>query len=338
MERDPIHLATRGSKLALAQARSVASTIEDHRRQVELVEISTTGDEVADELVQQLGTTGAFVRSLDQAVLDGEVDGAVHSMKDVPTEQPEELIIAAIPPRASPHDVLVTPRGATIDDLEPGAIVGTGSLRRRAQLIRSRPDLTIEPIRGNVDTRLVKLYASAIEDEIEPVGPNELLERAADRAVETRYDALILAQAGLERSGFAEAVTHQRLEDAVPAPGQGAIAVSSLDTDLAELLNKHLDDPRTRVETTVERRILARIGGGCIAPLGIHAVIQGEHVQTRVQVLDRDGEQAIELTRQLPVDDYLHAADELADELIERGAADLIERARRDAPGPRHRE
>lgn len=338
MERDPIRLATRGSKLALAQARSVATEIESHRREVELVEVSTTGDELADELVQQLGTTGAFVRSLDEAVLDGEVDGAVHSMKDVPTEQPDELIIAAIPQRASPHDVFVTPRGTTMDELEPGATVGTGSLRRRAQLLRNRPDLTVEPIRGNVDTRLVKLYASAIADGIEPVGPDELLERATERTVETSYDALILAKAGLERSGFAQAVTHQQLDDAVPAPGQGAIAVSSLDTDMAAWLNKHLDDPRTRVETTVERRILARIGGGCIAPLGIHALIQGEHVQTRVQVLDRDGKQAIELTRHLPVDDYLHAADELADELVERGAADLVEQARRDAPGPRHRE
>ncbi len=334
MPSSPIRLATRSSALALAQAEDIKSTIEAHHREVELVEVSTTGDEIDDALIQSLGTTGAFVRQLDREVLDGTVDAAVHSMKDVPTDQPEELVTAAIPPRGAPGDVLVAPAGKTLTDLPEGAGVGTGSLRRQAQLRRARPDLVVEGIRGNVDTRLAKLYAS-VEDA--SAIPEPVRAAATEREPDTQFDALVLARAGLERAGLISAVPAVDLESFVPAPGQGALAITTRDTDFAAWLNETLDDPRTRVETTVERCILATIGGGCVAPIGIHAIIQGETVKTDVFVASRDGEDVIEATEQLPVDKHVEAARRFAQTLVDSGARDLIEEATRGEPGPAHR-
>lgn len=337
MTDDPVRLATRGSRLAMAQADAIKQEIEAHRRAVELVEVSTRGDELDEALIHELGTTGAFVRSLDEEVLDGRVDGAVHSMKDIPTEQPPELVIAAIPPRGPSDDVLVTPDGQSLESLPSGAVVGTASLRRRAQLLAVRPDLEVEPIRGNVDTRVVKLYAAALAVDTEVSGPEELLERAGEYETDTPYEAIILALAGLERSGLADEVHHEVLSTPT-APGQGAIAVSTLDNDFGSWLNDAIDDPRTRVETTVERRVLATLGGGCVAPIAVDAVIQGEHVSVHAQVLDRIGEEIIEATDQLPVADHVDAADVFAQTLIERGADELIADARRDGPVPPHRD
>ena len=359
-----VRLATRGSDLALRQAGEVKAALEDRRFEVELVEVETTGDAIQDELIHELGKTGAFVRSLDQQVLDGEVDGAIHSMKDMPTDNPEELIVAAIPERASPGDALVTPDGATIDDLPDGATVGTASLRRQAQLLAHRDDLQVEPLRGNVDTRIEKLLAPHLQAEheerveadeereaqagkgdFEPKfeetaeewfeDRTEIERQALGREVETEFDAIVLAQAGLERSGLDRHVESQPLPtgEFVPAPGQGAIAVTSLDTELAEAIHTVLDHPRTRVETTVERTILAELGGGCVAPIGVFALIQGEHVHVEVQVLSQDGQEVIEAGRDLPVEKYVGGARQLATDLADRGAADLIEAAQRtEAP------
>jgi hydroxymethylbilane synthase len=359
----PIRLATRGSALALVQAQSVRESLEGRRRDVELVEVETTGDQIRDELIHRLGRTGAFVRSLDERVLDGTVEGAVHSMKDMPTDTPEELIVAAIPQRARAGDLLVTPDGATLDELPAGATVGTGSLRRQAQLLAERPDLEVEPLRGNVDTRVEKLLAShlrteyddrvaaeereadadADDEESEPEydrrpeewveGLSELERRALDREAGTAYDAIVLAAAGLERSNLLGTVPTQPLPvgEFVPAAGQGAIAVTMLDTELAQAVHDAVDHPRTRVETTVERTVLATLGGGCVAPIGIHALIQGEHVRTRVQVLARDGEHSISASRDLPVERHAEAARRLAEELADRGARELIEEAKREA-------
>lgn len=364
-----IRLATRRSDLALRQAGEVKAALEDRRFEVELVEVSTTGDEIRDELIHRLGKTGAFVRSLDEKVLSGEVDGAIHSMKDMPTDSPEELIVAAIPERASANDVLVTPDGATIDDLPEGATVGTSSLRRKAQLLHYREDLTVEPLRGNVDTRAEKLLAPSLQREhenrteaekekqsnrakeqkghtvdYEPEYDrtveewfNDLAEierRAMEREVEIEYDAIVLAQAGLERSGLAHHLEFEPLptDEFVPAPGQGALAVTSLDNDLAQDVNTVLDHPRTRVETTVERTILAELGGGCVAPIGVHGLIQGEHVHVDVQVFSQDGSERIVASRDLPVEHHVAAAKDVAEELAEQGAADLIEAAKADEP------
>lgn len=356
---DPIRLATRGSDLALAQAKLVERELSERRHEVELIEVETTGDQIRDELIHRLGKTGAFVRSLDEKIIAGEVDGAIHSMKDMPTED-SQLIVAAVPERASAGDRLVTPEGKTIEELPEGATVGTGSLRRGAQLLAQRSDIAVEPLRGNVDTRVEKLLSKSLNEkydrrvaadeerkansennEFEPTfdrRPDEWVEDLSDlerRAFERteEFDAIVLAAAGLERSGLDREIPTRALSPNtfVPAAGQGALAITMEDTELAREVNDALDHPRSRVETTVERTILATLGGGCVAPIGVHAVIQGEYVHTRVQVLAREGEPTISVTRDLPVERHAEAARELADELAERGARELIEEAKRGA-------
>jgi hydroxymethylbilane synthase len=356
---ETIRLATRGSALALRQAQRVADALGSRRRDVELVSVETTGDAVRDELIHRLGTTGAFVRSLDEKVLDGDVDAAVHSMKDMPTEFPTELVVAGVPERAAPGDVLVTPDGTELSALSRGATVGTSSLRRKAQLLASRPDLRVEPIRGNVDTRVQKLFAPSLQAEHErrleaaeraddsedadgedpyDRSPEEWFDdldeferQALGRDVETELDAIVLAEAGLDRIGLLDAIEYTRLPKTfVSAPGQGALAVTARNGDLADRIRDALDHPRTRVETTVERTILGTLGGGCVAPIGIYAIVQGEFVQTRVRVLSQDGSEEIDMARDIPIENHPEAAVEFADALAREGATDLIERARRD--------
>ena len=379
--RRTIRLATRGSDLARRQAASVRERLETRRIDVELREVETTGDRIQDELIHQLGKTGAFVRSLDRKVLDGTVDGAVHSMKDMPTDSPPELVVAGIPERAAAGDVLVTPDGQGLEDLDPGSVVGTSSLRRKAQLHAARPDLSVEPLRGNVDTRIEKLLAPTLQAEHERLleegsdadddgsdsqknehggghnsengddpgaggtaerddvsawfdGLAEVERSALERRPETEYDAVVLAAAGLTRAGLTGQVgTHDLPRSSfVSAPGQGAIAVTArTDSEESELLNDGIDHPRTRVETTTERVVLSELDGGCIAPIGVHAVVQGEHVHVEAAVFGTEGEREVTGTRDLPVEEYLGAARAFAADLRERGAADLIAEARVDA-------
>lgn len=362
--RGTLRLATRGSALARRQTAQIRAALEDRRYDVEVVEIETTGDQLDDELIHRLGKTGAFVRSLDEAILDGEVDAAVHSMKDMPTEQPADLIAAGIPERVSPGDALVTPDGATLDELPNGAVVGTSSLRRTAQLLASRPDLEVVPLRGNVDTRVEKLLAPHRQREherriehAEETDPDEerydrtpeewfddlaeVERRALERQVEVELDAIVLARAGLDRSGLADhvPVIDLPLESFVPAAGQGAIAVTAIDgSDAAEAIHEVIDHPRTRVETTVERVVLAELGAGCIAPMGVAAVIRGEVVHVRAQVLDPDGEEQVAASRDLPIRTYVEGAREFAGDLIEEGADELIEAARVESDRPAARE
>ncbi len=359
--RGPIRLATRSSDLALRQAATVKAALEDRRYDVELVEVETTGDQIQDELIHRLGKTGAFVRSLDEKIIEGEVDAAVHSMKDMPTEQPDELIVAGVPERAAPGDALVTPDGSMLDELPDGATVGTSSLRRQAQLLDSDADLTVEPLRGNVDTRIEKLLAPGLqaeheartEAEKEKKGNtdnddyehpydrdvetwfselDEIERRALEREPDVEYDAIVLAEAGLDRSGLAHRVDYRQLptERFVPAPGQGALAVTALDDEVGEAITTILDNPRTRIETTAERTILAELGGGCVAPIGVHAVLQGEYVHVDVQVFSRDGSESVTASRDLPAEDHVSAARSFAAELADRGAEELIAEARRD--------
>ncbi|PSQ43101.1 hydroxymethylbilane synthase [Halobacteriales archaeon SW_7_68_16] len=412
-----LRLGTRGSDLALRQAAAVKERLERRRQTVELVEVETTGDRIDDELIHRLGKTGAFVRDLDEEVLAGEIDAAVHSMKDVPTEMPDELVVAGVPERAVAGDVLVTPDGASLAALPEGSTVGTSSLRRRAQLLADRSDLEVVPLRGNVDTRVEKLLGPSLQREherrleaegafepdlpadeanadvtIEDVNGNgksangesadggdsdeddadggdadeddadsgdadvgdtnadedtgfdrtaeewfddlaEIERRALERDVGTEYNAIVLAEAGLERSGLLHHVAHERLPTTqfVPAPGQGTLAVTAADEDVVAAVREAVDRPHTRVEATVERTVLAELGGGCIAPVGIYAVLQGPVVRTTVRVLDRDGEESVAESRDLPVERHREAARAFASDLADRGAADLIERARKRA-------
>jgi hydroxymethylbilane synthase len=349
-----IRLATRGSDLALRQATDVKSKLASRRREVTLTEVDTTGDQLREELIHRLGKTGAFVRSLDEKVLSGELDAAVHSMKDMPTDMPRDLVVAGVPERAPSGDVLVTPDGTELDMLSPEAVVGTSSLRRTAQLLAARPDLEVVPLRGNVDTRLEKLLAPSLQAEHErrieadekgdtsEYGQrpdewfdslSELERNAMERRVDTEMDAIVLAEAGIRRSGLFDTVETVRLPKSsfVPSPGQGAIAVTATDSETAEQIREAVDHPRSRIETTAERTVLAEVGGGCIAPIGVSATLQGEYVHTRAQVLSHDGSEVIEATRDLPVVDHASAAVDFAAELRDRGAADLIEAARQAA-------
>jgi hydroxymethylbilane synthase len=343
---------------------------------VELVEVETEGDRIQDELIHRLGRIGAFVHALDQEVVTGTCDAAVHSMKDMPTEFADGLVIAAVPERASAADLLVTEDGKELDELREGAVVGTSSLRRTAQLLNARPDLDVRPLRGNVDTRIEKLIAPGLqreherrletaEDEestemreynLDPEGVlddenadleddadeyemsveewfdslSELQRNAMSQEPEHEYDAIVLADAGLERSGLKRQIgTSQLPQDTfVPAPAQGAIAVTAVDDDVISRLRSKLDHPPARVSTTVERTILSKLGGGCVAPLGIHATVQGEHVNVRAQVLSTDGTEVVEGNRDLPVEHHVTAAETFADDLAERGATDLVDAAR----------
>jgi hydroxymethylbilane synthase len=343
----------------MRQASAVEDRLADRRTEVELVAVETRGDQLREELIHRLGKTGAFVRALDERVLEGDCDAAVHSMKDVPTEFPEGLVVAGVPKRAPPHDVLVTPDGSSLEDLPEGAVVGTSSLRRTAQLLAERPDLEVEPLRGNVDTRVEKLLAPSRQREHERrmeaeeggvEGTNgdddgeaydrtveewfddltEVERRALGREWETEFDAIVLAEAGLERIGLLPHVRYERLHLSrfVPAPGQGALAVTAHDGEFAEHVYDRVDHPRTRAETTVERTVLETLGGGCVAPVGIHATLRGEYVHAVVRVLSRDGTEEVTGTRDLPVGDHAEAARAFAEDLAERGASDLVEAAR----------
>jgi len=376
-----LRLGTRGSALALRQAATIKERLENRRFDVELVEVETTGDQITDEAIHELGKTGAFVRALDEEVLDGDCDAAVHSMKDMPTEMPEDLIVAGVPERAAPRDVLVTRNGASLSGLPEGATVGTSSLRRGAQLLAEREDLDVQPLRGNVDTRIQKLLAPPLlaeherrvvaeaDEEVEDLAEykhlsdadegnegdgddgdeadddaefdrtvdewfedlTELQRRALERDPDVEYDAIVLAEAGLERAGLLHHVEHRQLgpDGFVPAPGQGTLAVTARDGELAEDLRSVLDHPPTRVEATVERTILGELGGGCVAPVGIYAVLQGSVVRASVRVLDREGDEEVREARELPVQNHAEAAREFAADLADAGAADLIEQARR---------
>ncbi|MFZ3558250.1 MULTISPECIES: hydroxymethylbilane synthase [unclassified Streptomyces] len=314
-----LRLGTRRSKLAMAQSGHVAEAVKQLTgREVELVEITTYGDTSREHLAQ-IGGTGVFVTALRDALARGEVDFAVHSLKDLPTAQPEELALAAVPVREDPRDVLIARDGLKFTDLPAGARVGTGSPRRMAQLnayARSH-GMRIEtvPIRGNIDTR------------IGFVEKGEL-------------DGVVLAAAGLSRTGRSEEVTEFLPTDMIlPAPGQGALAVecAANNGELVAALAE-MDDPFTRVAVTAERALLAALEAGCSAPVGALAdlLVDGQIVKEmrlRGVVGSTDGSELVQLSTTGPVpsstDEALALGRELAAEMLAKGAAGLMgERAR----------
>ncbi|MFE6700474.1 hydroxymethylbilane synthase [Streptomyces sp. NPDC057718] len=310
----PLRLGTRRSKLAMAQSGLVAEAVREVTgRAVELVEITTYGD-VSREHLAQIGGTGVFVAALREALLRGEVDFAVHSLKDLPTSQPDDLVLAAVPQREDPRDALVARDGLTFEQLPDGARIGTGSPRRMAQLnayARSH-GLRIEtvPIRGNVDTRI-----GFVRD--------------------GKLDAVVLAAAGLSRLGRTGEVTDFLPVDTVlPAPGQGALAIecAASGADLAAALAE-LDDPYTRVAVTAERALLAALEAGCSAPVGALAdlLVDGQVVnelRLRGVVGTTDGSSLVQLSTTGPVptshDDAAALGRELASEMLAKGAAGLM--------------
>ena len=292
-----LRLGTRGSTLAMAQARSVAAELS---RPVELVEVRTHGDASA-QAVARLGGTGVFVTALRERLLAGEIDLAVHSLKDLPTAATPGLVVAAIPPREDPRDVLVARDELGLAELPGGARVGTGSPRRAAQLRALGLGLEVVATRGNVDTRL-RLVSDG------------------------RLDAVVLARAGLARLG--------RLTDAtevldplqmLPAPGQGALAVECRadDEELRALL-RALDDPATRAAVAAERAVLSALQAGCTAPVGALADFADDELYLRAAVVAEDGSAAIRLSATGPALDPEGLGRLLAADLLSAGAADLM--------------
>ncbi|WP_028808196.1 hydroxymethylbilane synthase [Streptomyces canus] len=314
MSTKALRLGTRRSKLAMAQSGRVAEAVgQVTGRPVELVEITTYGD-VSKEALAQIGGTGVFVTALREAVLKGEVDFAVHSLKDLPTGQPDELVLAALPEREDPRDVIVARDALKFTDLPPGARIGTGSPRRTAQLnayARAHGlDIETVAIRGNIDTR------------VRFVRDGEL-------------DAVVLAAAGLQRIGRIDEVTDFLSVDMVlPAPGQGALAIECTadNADLIAALGE-LDDPLTRVAVTAERSLLAALEAGCSAPVGALADLLADgqivkEMRLRGVVGTTDGSRMVQLSTTGPVpetyDQAMALGRELAAEMLAQGAAGLM--------------
>ena len=302
-------IGTRGSALALWQSQHVGKLLETAwpGLEVELQVYSTRGDQLADRPLSEIGGKGLFTEALEAALLDGRIDLAVHSLKDLPTQTPPGLGIAAIPLRADPADVLVSRGDYTLDALPTGAAVGTGSLRRAAQLLAYRPDLRIVPVRGNVDTRIAK----ALDDD----GP---------------FDAIVLARAGLERLGRLEAAAQVLpLSIMLPAPGQGALAIQVLWRQPSIDRVAPIHHAPSGMAVAAERAFLARLEGGCSLPAAALATVDGGWLSLHVRVLSPDGRQCIDLTaagRAVETEMAETIGRSLAEQALGQGAQSLLGR------------
>ena len=297
-------VGTRGSALALAQSGAVAAVLAENAGAVsDLVRIKTEGDVNTGPLAS-IGGTGIFVTALRSALLDGRVDVIVHSYKDLPTATADGLTVAAVPEREDPADALCARDGLTLDQLPTAARVGTGSARRAAQLLRRRPDLTVEPIRGNVDTRLRMVTGGGL-------------------------DAVVLAVSGLARLGRTAAITQRLGPDVMlPAPAQGALAVEcrSVDAETAWFADalRALDSTPTRAAVTAERSLLATLEAGCLAPVGAQATVRDGALTLDGVVLAVDGSDEIRARATGPVGRAGELGRELADGMLSSGAASLL--------------
>jgi hydroxymethylbilane synthase len=309
MSSSPLRLGTRASALARWQANWVASRLIALGIDVELVPITTRGDAQTQEPIHVTGSPGVFTKELQRALLDERIDLAVHSLKDLPTEEVDGLCLAAVPERESPLDALVSRQGLRFEQLPAGAVIGTGSLRRRAQLLHLRPDLAMRDIRGNVDTRLEKLAAG-------------------------EYDALVLAEAGLARLGRGGEITEiLGPEKMLPAVGQGALGIETRTADsLTRAAVERLDDGPSHLAVASERALLATVGGGCLAPIGAWARLseQGD-LRLDAVVLSADGRRRLTAGGEAPRHQPLRLGADVAAQLLGSGAGELIRQARAGA-------
>lgn len=305
-----IRLGTRGSALARWQAEWVAAELGRLGHELELVWIKTEGDQQPAPIAS-LGATGLFTKELQQALLDDRIDVAVHSLKDLPTDAIEGLQLSAVPAREEVRDALVARQATGLLTLPQGAVVGTGSTRRRAQLLHLRPDLDVRQIRGNVDTRLRKLD-------------------------EASFDAIVLACAGLIRLGWQDRITERlELDRMLPAVGQGALGIEcrASQLEIREALQA-MDHPPTHWAVLAERALLATLRGGCLAPVGAYAHVTSPHLlQLQAVVLSPDGKHRLFARSEAEIaDDAASGAGELgrqvAQALLEQGARELLETAR----------
>lgn len=302
-----IRIATRESPLALWQAEYVSSALRTHHPelQVELVPMTTKGDQILDSPLAKVGGKGLFVKELERAMLADKADIAVHSMKDVPMEFPEGLGLAVICEREDPSDAFVSNHHASLEALPEGSIVGTSSFRRQCQLKQARPDLDIRDLRGNVGTRLAKLDAGD-------------------------YDAVILASAGLIRLALKERI-RERLpfNVSLPAGGQGAVGIESRSEDLETLrLLQCLHHSETAARVTAERAVVNRLQGGCQVPIAAFAELSGETLNLSALVGSLDGQTVYRSERSAPAQEAEQVGVLVADELLQQGAAAILEALR----------
>jgi hydroxymethylbilane synthase len=291
-------IASRGSQLALWQARWVSAQLAQRGHETRIQIIKTTGDKITDVPLAKVGTKGLFTKEIEEALLDGSADLAVHSLKDLPTELPAGLVLAAVPEREDPSDALV---GKRLADLPSGARVGTSSLRRAAHLRNLRPDLAIEPVRGNLDTRLRKLD-------------------------EGQYDAILLAAAGLKRLGWQDRIAEILTPDVMcSAVGQGALAIETRPGTSGFEACASLDHPETRAAVTAERSVLGALGGGCQVPIGAHATIGNGVLRLRAIVASPDGAQLIRASSSGPAAEAESLGAAVAAALLQRGAREILE-------------
>lgn len=290
-----LRVGTRGSKLARVQTNQVILRLQEYHPDItfEEVIISTTGDTRQNVPFAEVGTKGMFVKELEEALLCKEVDFAVHSMKDLPGVLSDGLCIAATPRRADARDTLIS-RGATLTDLSSGATVGTGSARRQVQLLAQRNDLVFVELRGNLDTRLRHLD-------------------------EGKFDAIILASAGMERLGYADRITCRLpVEICVPAPGQGALALEARSENkrVREILAS-INDEQTELATTAERAYQAKLNAGCTVPAGAYARIVGQAIELIAMLAEPDGSRIRKITSTAPVSEAFTLGDSTAKRMLE---------------------
>jgi len=306
-----IRIATRRSPLAKWQANHVAGLLRSNEPglEVRLHELVTRGDRILEVPLAEVGGKGLFVKEIEDALLAGDAEVAVHSMKDLPAALAGGLVIGAVPEREDPRDALCSPRWRTLDRLPREARVGTSSLRRGAQLKALRPDLRLEVVRGNVETRL--------------------------RKASGELDAVVLAYAGLRRLGLAEHATQVLSpEEMLPAVAQGALALEARASDAATLGRlSRLEHPETRTRIEAERGFLARIEGGCQVPIAGHAVVEGGAVRMRALVASLDGARIIRGERTGPATEARAIGVALAEDLLSRGAAAILKEAEGKAAG-----
>ena len=307
-------IATRGSKLALWQSKYIKSVIESNHSdvEVELKIIITSGDKILDVPLAKIGGKGLFLKEIEEAMLAGEAQMAVHSLKDVPTVMPQGLLLSAITKREDVRDAMLSEKYADIDTLPQGAVVGTSSLRRRMQLLQERPDLIIKDLRGNVDTRIRKLK-------------------------EGEFDAIILAAAGINRLGLTQSVAHFypiSMDEMLPAMGQGALGIETVNEPWVLEIARALEDADSRLETTIERGFVDTLQGGCQVPIGVSARVQKDgSVNVRSILGLPDGTEMMGEELSVSRDAITGVGEAMAQRLIDQGAMELLSRAEAMADG-----
>lgn len=301
-------IATRGSKLALWQSNHIKSVIESQFTdiEVELKIIITSGDKILDVPLAKIGGKGLFLKEIEESMLRGEAQMAVHSLKDVPTVMPQGLLLSAITVREDVRDAMLSEKYADIASLPHGAVVGTSSLRRRMQLVKQRPDLIIKDLRGNVDTRIRKLK-------------------------EGEFDAIILAAAGINRLGFSDLVEYFypiSLDEMIPAMGQGALGIETVNEPWVLEIARFLEDENSRIETTIERGFVDMLQGGCQVPIGVSARVQSNgDVVVRSLLGMPDGSEVMSDEIVVSKGQTDGVGEAMAARLIEKGAMELLHRA-----------